>query len=127
MTTTTTRRSRRAEPRRGLQARTRWSNRSPHGDSSFDAMPFQARPWVPPAHDQLAGRPYDARTGPGLGRFDERPTVPDRDRRVGKLRSEEHTSELQSRGHLVCRLLLVKKKKRRIYRVQCRRRDSWII
>src|SRR5690625_36085 len=26
------------------------------------------------------------------------------------LRSEEHTSELQSRGHLVCRLLLVKKK-----------------
>src|SRR5690625_5291751 len=29
-------------------------------------------------------------------------------------RSEEHTSELQSRGHLVCRLLLEKKKKKRI-------------
>src|SRR5439155_22597511 len=28
-------------------------------------------------------------------------------------RSEEHTSELQSRGHLVCRLLLEKKKKKR--------------
>src|SRR5439155_7291990 len=27
-------------------------------------------------------------------------------------RSEEHTSELQSRGHLVCRLLLEKKKRR---------------
>src|SRR5439155_18988125 len=27
-----------------------------------------------------------------------------------ELRSEEHTSELQSRGHLVCRLLLEKKK-----------------
>src|SRR5690625_5885618 len=27
------------------------------------------------------------------------------------VRSEEHTSELQSRGHLVCRLLLDKKKK----------------
>src|SRR5690625_6232058 len=27
-----------------------------------------------------------------------------------KLRSEEHTSELQSRGHLVCRILLEKKK-----------------
>src|SRR5690625_5791992 len=26
------------------------------------------------------------------------------------MRSEEHTSELQSRGHLVCRLLLEKKK-----------------
>src|SRR5439155_7220418 len=30
---------------------------------------------------------------------------------VRGLRSEEHTSELQSRGHLVCRLLLEKKKK----------------
>src|SRR5690625_5601892 len=28
----------------------------------------------------------------------------------GSSRSEEHTSELQSRGHLVCRLLLEKKK-----------------
>src|SRR2546422_7306234 len=28
-----------------------------------------------------------------------------------KIRSEEHTSELQSRLHLVCRLLLEKKKK----------------
>src|SRR5690625_5995480 len=27
-----------------------------------------------------------------------------------EVRSEEHTSELQSRGHLVCRLLLEKKK-----------------
>src|SRR5207253_9709771 len=30
----------------------------------------------------------------------------------GLRRSEEHTSELQSRGHLVCRLLLEKKKKK---------------
>src|SRR5437870_10009497 len=29
-------------------------------------------------------------------------------------RSEEHTSELQSRGHLVCRLLLEKKKNNRV-------------
>src|SRR5207253_8902761 len=29
---------------------------------------------------------------------------------MGEGRSEEHTSELQSRGHLVCRLLLEKKK-----------------
>src|SRR5690625_7119220 len=34
------------------------------------------------------------------------------DRSLGAIgRSEEHTSELQSRGHLVCRLLLEKKKK----------------
>src|SRR5215510_759145 len=29
-------------------------------------------------------------------------------RQAAELRSEEHTSELQSRGHLVCRLLLEK-------------------
>src|SRR2546429_4553570 len=33
-------------------------------------------------------------------------------RAVWELRSEEHTSELQSRLHLVCRLLLEKKKKK---------------
>src|SRR5690625_7028582 len=31
--------------------------------------------------------------------------------RLSQWRSEEHTSELQSRGHLVCRLLLEKKKR----------------
>src|SRR3712207_8965741 len=35
----------------------------------------------------------------------------DRRRRDGALRSEEHTSELQSRQYLVCRLLLGKKNK----------------
>src|SRR3712207_7166611 len=30
---------------------------------------------------------------------------------AGRIRSEEHTSELQSRQYLVCRLLLEKKKK----------------
>src|SRR3989442_4959414 len=30
--------------------------------------------------------------------------------KLDRLRSEEHTSELQSRPHLVCRLLLAKKK-----------------
>src|SRR5690625_2938266 len=39
---------------------------------------------------------------------DPRPSSRDH-RRHGE-RSEEHTSELQSRGHLVCRLLLEKKK-----------------
>src|SRR5215510_15697901 len=32
--------------------------------------------------------------------------------RPRRTRSEEHTSELQSRGHLVCRLLLEKKKQK---------------
>src|SRR5258707_3787429 len=34
-----------------------------------------------------------------------------------KARSEEHTSELQSRQYLVCRLLLEKKKKK--FRIEC--------
>src|SRR5687768_17947044 len=35
------------------------------------------------------------------------------DSHIVKFRSEEHTSELQSRLHLVCRLLLEKKKKKK--------------
>src|SRR3989442_2998056 len=41
------------------------------------------------------------------------------DGRTGALRSEEHTSELQSRPHLVCRLLLEKKKN------ECTCRQFW--
>src|SRR2546429_5924606 len=40
------------------------------------------------------------------------------------IRSEEHTSELQSRLHLVCRLLLEKKKKRVHRHVRQTPRDS---
>src|SRR3712207_8372074 len=49
---------------------------------------------VEPAVDADLGLPAQ---GPGLGRERQR-------------RSEEHTSELQSRQYLVCRLLLEKKK-----------------
>src|SRR5690554_7334126 len=37
---------------------------------------------------------------------------------VRDVRSEEHTSELQSRPHLVCRLLLEKKKKKTKYKTE---------
>src|SRR2546422_7810512 len=36
------------------------------------------------------------------------------EKKAAYLRSEEHTSELQSRLHLVCRLLLEKKKKKQV-------------
>src|SRR3712207_8183036 len=39
-----------------------------------------------------------------------RPSAPLGDTDPGRSRSEEHTSELQSRQYLVCRLLLEKKK-----------------
>src|SRR5690625_5631460 len=38
------------------------------------------------------------------------PYLDQQQKTVRQIRSEEHTSELQSRGHLVCRLLLEKKK-----------------
>src|SRR3954449_1591845 len=40
-----------------------------------------------------------------------------------RVRSEEHTSELQSHSHLVCRLLLEKKKSNDIARTQSADRD----
>src|SRR3712207_7558952 len=45
----------------------------------------------------------------------ERHGAQQRQRKVRIDRSEEHTSELQSRQYLVCRLLLEKKKKRAIH------------
>src|SRR5207249_11445177 len=49
-----------------------------------------------------------------------RPGTPDRGavRARGSARSEEHTSELQSRFDLVCRLLLEKKKKKKRHQTQ---------
>src|SRR2546429_4145620 len=41
-------------------------------------------------------------------------------------RSEEHTSELQSRLHLVCRLLLEKKKTRHPLKATCSHRESCV-
>src|SRR3989442_3387976 len=46
-----------------------------------------------------------------------------RRRRQGGQRSEEHTSELQSRPHLVCRLLLEKKNESLV--ILIRRRRPW--
>src|SRR2546428_11493091 len=51
------------------------------------------------------------RCGPDwIGADQQLPCLADAD--FGESRSEEHTSELQSRSELVCRLLLEKKKKR---------------
>src|SRR5438874_4586120 len=43
---------------------------------------------------------------------------------LGIARSEEHTSELQSRRDLVCRLLLEKKKKKNKYKTKITSRKS---
>src|SRR5687768_18198584 len=73
--------------------------------SLHDALPI----WRP-ARIATQRSPEGVRSGALEGRRPV-PLKPGR-RRVVAPRSEEHTSELQSRLHLVCRLLLEKKKKR---------------
>src|SRR2546422_3244190 len=58
-------------------------------------------------HDALPISPGRARARAPAPRAPGRPGG-----RSDRVRSEEHTSELQSRLHLVCRLLLEKKKKK---------------
>src|SRR2546422_7451607 len=72
--------------------------------SLHDALPISP----PRAWRRFPRRPARGRGSPHRSR-DRR--AHSRPRSVG-VRSEEHTSELQSRLHLVCRLLLEKKKKK---------------
>src|SRR3712207_7991714 len=52
----------------------------------------------------------------GVGNARGRDVVQTHDAALPRVqRSEEHTSELQSRQYLVCRLLLEKKKKKKLY------------
>src|SRR5206468_10841605 len=91
--------------------------------SLHDALPISRRAGVRRGrrhHEAVLLRRLRPRPSVLLPRFDHRRGAP---RRAGVrrgrrhheavlLRSEEHTSELQSRSDLVCRLLLEKKKKR---------------
>src|SRR5438876_4698968 len=61
-----------------------------------------------PSKDMLGVGQPGMQTGTGLGQPIGQPIG----QPAGPSRSEEHTSELQSPVHLVCRLLLEKKKKR---------------
>src|SRR5688572_32001821 len=77
------------------------------------ALPISAGRFLPAPHDprRTAGRPPRGRRRPSVPRRRRRwraPRVRPHVRRA--LRSEEHTSELQSQSNLVCRLLLEKKK-----------------
>src|SRR2546422_6943365 len=61
---------------------------------------YQAKRWAAPKSPVTVPPP----TAPSTVAMSDSAAVP-------SFRSEEHTSELQSRLHLVCRLLLEKKKK----------------
>src|SRR5439155_14984984 len=51
-------------------------------------------------------RPRDLSAAPSPSGYHGMKATPSRSQALSTSRSEEHTSELQSRGHLVCRLLL---------------------
>src|SRR2546422_1603649 len=70
---------------------------------------------LPISHSEVAGREFVLRSALGLNLVGHEGAV--------RPRSEEHTSELQSRLHLVCRLLL-EKKKTEVGRNDCVRRSA---
>src|SRR5690348_18010415 len=81
-----------------FRSRLRWQG----GERRLESVPVRRREGG--AH-RLRGR------GQGLFRGRELDQLEDAVEEAGAVRSEEHTSELQSPVHLVCRLLLEKKKK----------------
>src|SRR2546422_6505853 len=82
--------------------------RSPQGSSILDLCCGHGRHAIP-----LAQRGYKV-TGQDLSEVFLREAEKEAQAQSVNVRSEEHTSELQSRLHLVCRLLLEKKKQRNI-------------
>src|SRR5687767_15252746 len=87
----------------------------------------RSRPGVPRdhrfvrhCHDGGGSEGPDRRPGQGGNRSD---------RSAAGMRSEEHTSELQSLAYLVCRLLLEKKKEKIVKRVEnlCLRANTLIV
>src|SRR5205814_5412669 len=69
--------------------------------SSPSPRRYRDRPCDPPCASRMGAHGLRSVQSPSIGQPPE------------GLRSEEHTSELQSLRHLVCRLLLEKKKKRK--------------
>src|SRR6266487_1385616 len=97
------------------QQRTSWHTKIARGNAN-EGAPDDQQPTSGSSHpgQPAIGRRQRRRTHrrPLRHRY-RRPMVgTDRPRPPGLLRSEEHTSELQSPVHLVCRLLLEKKKKK---------------
>src|SRR3712207_7329182 len=78
-----------------------------------DHLVEQRRREVAARHHRRRGeaeQPREPRHDPAVQQAQRRGVVQVPEFRPGRERSEEHTSELQSRQYLVCRLLLEKKK-----------------
>src|SRR5690606_41510775 len=76
-----------------------------------------------PAHD--ARRTDQLQIGVNVGQVQHQKGLPLELHQI--VRSEEHTSELQSRENLVCRLLLKKKKARNVQQGKNKRANVWIM
>src|SRR5437773_10753538 len=90
------------------------------GPSTFASFLTAGHPYMPdraapPTSSNISGRDASgARVDPSKelvlpSCHTTRPAIPPRPLPIGEVRSEEHTSELQSHHDLVCRLLLEKK------------------
>src|SRR5438309_4730738 len=75
---------------------------------------------MPEARARSRSGNHSATTFTPAGQFPASP-MPSRNR---EKRSEEHTSELQSQFHLVCRLLLEKKKKKKNKHIHLQKKQS---
>src|SRR5207244_12839094 len=82
----------------------------PPPDSSTPSL-HDALPISTPKNATAKARPRALRAVCWNAKPEPRSTIPSAARLSGMKRSEEHTSELQSPDHLVCRLLLEKKKR----------------
>src|SRR5207253_5236912 len=82
---------------------------------------FRSCWWVPSSRREISfsqGAAWKALISTYIGIMPPSADAPEQSTSSGPPpRSEDHTSELQSRGHLVCRLLLEKKKKKTLPRL----------
>src|SRR2546425_5320836 len=78
----------------------------------YHARPGDQKQWISSAEAQRAKRNFTCRTHKGCRKCCKPLRLRSRRWVCNDLRSEEHTSELQSLAYLVCRLLLEKKKKK---------------
>src|SRR5207253_9267768 len=107
-----------------VSALTRSSLPAPYFPLFFFTDPATTAIYTLSLHDALPIY-RQPRSRPAVCSADRRTLTPSSARsRAGAARSEEHTSELQSRGHLVCRLLLEKKKKQKKQRNKRQKKSS---
>src|SRR5207244_11188450 len=104
---------------RSCSSLTSLSSTVPYTLSLHDALPISFRAAAQDCRRRPRGVPRERRSGSARGKVSARRKKDGFEpmdacgNRFGNARSEEHTSELQSPDHLVCRLLLEKKNKKK--------------